>query len=30
MDTKSPKNGIAAAIRVTRIMYMEVKKSRIN
>lgn len=28
MDTKSPKNGIAAAIRVTRTMYMEVKESR--
>lgn len=24
MDTKSPKNGTAAAIRVTRLMYMEV------
>lgn len=28
MDTKSPKNGMAAAIRVTRTMYMEVKISR--
>lgn len=30
MDTKSPKKGIAAAIRVTRVMYMEVKESRIK
>lgn len=28
IDTKSPKKGIAAAIRVTRTMYMEVKISR--
>lgn len=27
IDTKSPKNGIAAAIRVTRTMYKEVKVS---
>jgi len=30
MDTKSPKKGIAAAIRVTRIMYVEVKKSLVS
>lgn len=30
METKSPKKGIAAAISVTRIMYMEVNKSLIS
>lgn len=30
MDTKSPKKGTAAAIRVTRTMYMEVKISRVR
>jgi len=30
METKSPKKGIAAAIRVTRTMYMEVKISRVR